>query len=106
MDYESRISHGEAYPLGRRLSSGTSGDIFETTHPLLPGPCAIKILRPELVSSPDVFDAFRADLEAVSALGHPNILRVIEVGAPADAPPFVVMEMLEGRLLAEQLAGQ
>src|SRR3954466_3002223 len=106
MDYESRISHGEAYPLGRRLSSGTSGDVFETTHPLLPGPCAIKILRPELVSSPAVFEAFRADLEAVAALGHPNIVRVIEVGARPHAPPFVVMEMLEFLPFSEQFAAQ
>src|SRR4051812_19628783 len=106
MEYESRISPGESYPLGRRLKSGSSGDVYETTHPLLPGPCAIKILRAELVTNPDVFEAFREDLEEVAALGHPNIVRVIEVGFRPGAPPFVVMELLEGRLIAEQLAGQ
>jgi serine/threonine-protein kinase len=71
----------------------------------LPGPCAIKILRPELVDRPDAVQAFRADVNTVAALRHPNIVHVIEVGSVPDVPPFVVMELLEGRLLGEHLAG-
>jgi hypothetical protein len=105
LEYESRSAEGQMYRLGRRLEAGSTGDVFETSHPLLPGPCAIKVLRPELVDGTESLEAFRADLEAVSALRHPNIVQVIEVGAMPGVPPFVVMELLEGRLLAEQLAG-
>ena len=46
---------------------------------------------------------FRTEVEAVSALRHPNIVHVIEVGTMPEGPPFVVMELLEGRLLGERL---
>jgi serine/threonine-protein kinase len=105
LEFESRSAEGQTYRLGRRLKGGSTGDVFETSHPLLPGPCAIKILRPDLVDRPEALEAFRTDLEAVSALRHPNIVHVIEVGAMPGVPPFVVMELLEGRLLGEQLAG-
>jgi serine/threonine protein kinase len=105
LEYESRSAEGQSYRLGRRLKGGSTGDVFETSHPLLPGACAIKILRPELVDQPEALQGFRADLEAVSALRHPNIVHVIEVGSLPGVPPFVVMEMLEGRLLGERLAG-
>src|SRR4051812_45064728 len=105
LEYESRSADGQTYRLGRRLKAGSTGDVFETSHPLLPGPCAIKILRRDLVDRPEALEAYRADVEAVSALRHPNIVHVIEVGSLPDVPPFVVMELLQGRLLAEHLAG-
>jgi serine/threonine-protein kinase len=95
---------GGPYPLGRLLSSGSTGDVFETVHPRRPGPCAIKILRPDL--EPDALRAFRADLEAVSALRHPNVVNLVEVGFRPDGSAFVVTELLEGRSLAEQLAAR
>jgi eukaryotic-like serine/threonine-protein kinase len=105
VEYESLSGEGQSYRLGRRLKAGSTGDVFETTHPLLPGPCAIKIVRPELVDRPEAVEAFRADVNTVAALRHPHIVHVIEVGSLPDVPPFVVMELLEGRLLGEQLAG-
>jgi serine/threonine protein kinase len=105
LDIESRSARGETYRLGRKLKAGSTGDIFETAHPLLAGPCAIKILRPALVTNPEALEAFRSDVEAVSALRHPNIVHLIEAGSDPGMLPFVVMELLEGRTLAERLAG-
>jgi eukaryotic-like serine/threonine-protein kinase len=105
MQYESSTAPGEAYQLGRRLKAGSTSDVYETVHPHLPGSCAIKILRPHLLQSPEQVHAFRSDLEAVSGLRHPNIAQIIEVGSLPEAKAFVVMELLEGRLLAERLAG-
>jgi hypothetical protein len=105
MQYESGTAPGEAYQLGRRLKAGSTSDVYETVHPHLPGSCAIKIVRAHLLQSPEQAQAFRADLEAVAGLRHPNIAQIIEVGSLPEAPAFVVMELLEGRLLAERLAG-
>jgi hypothetical protein len=105
LELESRSAEGQTYRLGRRLKAGSTGDVFETSHPLLAGACAIKIFRPELTDRPEAVEALRADLDAVAALRHPNIVHIIEVGSHPGVPPFVVMELLDGRLLAEQLAG-
>jgi serine/threonine protein kinase len=105
MQFESRMVESDSYGLGKRLRSGSTGDVFETRHPLLPGPSAIKILRPELVSRPGDLEMLRADLDVVAALRHPNIVHVVEVGVLPNGVAFIVTELLEGRSLAERLAG-
>jgi serine/threonine protein kinase len=95
----------EPYRLGRRLESDSAGETFETSHPLIAGPCAIKLLRPELTSRPEAAQAFEADLRALAQLRHPNILHIVDVGESLDGH-LVVTERLEGRPLAERLAEQ
>lgn len=95
----------DAYRLGRRLRSGRTGDVYEATHPRLPGRYALKILRADLVPDAEVLAGFRAEVEALAALRHPNIVEVIEIGAMPDGTPFLVMELLEGQTLAERLIG-
>jgi serine/threonine-protein kinase len=104
MQFESQVTESDSYGLGKRLRSGSTGDVFETRHPRLAGPSAIKILRPELVSRPGDLEMFRGDLDAVAALRHPNIVHVVEVGV-SNGVAFIVTELLEGRSLAERLAG-
>jgi serine/threonine protein kinase len=93
------------YRLGRRLRSDGAGDLFETTHPRLSTPCAIKIISPELTGQLDPRRAFASDLQALAPLGHPNIQQVLHVGDEGEGA-FVVTERLEGRLLAERLEEQ
>lgn len=96
-------SGGGWYRIGRRIESGVTGEVFEATHPRLPGPCAIKVLPPALTDRIDALPRFHADVEAVAALRHPNVLQVIEVGSRPDIPAFVVTERLDGQTLAERL---
>jgi serine/threonine-protein kinase len=102
MQFESQMVERDSYGLGKRLRSGSTGDVYETRHPLLSGPSAIKILRPELVGRPADLETFRGDLDIVAALRHPNIVHVVEVAVPPDGVAFVVTELLEGRSLAER----
>jgi serine/threonine protein kinase len=95
----------EPYRLGRRVDSDSTGETFETAHPLIAGPCAIKILRRELTSRPEAVPAFEAELRALAQLRHPNILHIVDVGDSVDGQ-LVVTERLEGRTLAERLAEQ
>src|SRR5437870_2895029 len=103
MHLETEAAHTEPYRLGKRLRSGSTGEVFETRHPLLPGPCCMKILRPELSQGGDL-EAFRGDLEILAAIRHPNIVNVAEVGVLENGVAFVVTELLEGQSLAERLA--
>jgi serine/threonine protein kinase len=95
----------EPYRLGRRLESDSTGETFETSHTLIAGPCAIKILRRELTGRPDAAQAFETDLRALAQLRHPNVLHIVDV-AEALEGHLVVTERLEGRTLAERLAEQ
>ena len=106
MEYESRSAPGASYRLGRRLKSGSSSEIFETRHPVVPGAHAIKVLRTSLTDDPEAVEAFLADIHAVAALRHPNVVHVVEATALPGGPTYVVMELLEGRVLAERLASR
>ena len=105
MQFESQMVERDSYGLGKRLRSGSTGDVYEARHPLLSGPSAIKILRPEMTSRPGDLEMFRGDLDIVATLRHPNVVHVVEVAAPENGLAFVVTELLEGRSLAERLAG-
>jgi serine/threonine protein kinase len=93
----------DAYRLGDRLHAGRTGDVYEAEHPWLPGLYAIKILHPSLVETPHAVDTFRDELATIASLRHPNIAQIIEVGTVPDGRLFVVMELLEGRTLADRL---
>jgi serine/threonine protein kinase len=94
---------GGWYRLGRTLEAGVTGEVFEAEHPQLPGSCAVKILRAALTDRIEGLPLFRADVETVAALRHPNVLQVLEVGYTQDVPAFVVTELLDGRALADRL---
>jgi eukaryotic-like serine/threonine-protein kinase len=94
------------YRLGRTLESGVTGEVFEATHEGLAGSCAVKILRAALTDRIEALPLFRADVEAVAALRHPNVLHVLEVGSRPDVPAFVVTERVDGRSLADRLGAK
>jgi serine/threonine protein kinase len=101
--YEGGSGTVGGYRLGRTLESGVTGEVLEATHDGLAGSCAIKILRAALTDRSEALPFFRADVETVAALRHPNILQVLEVGSRPDVPAFVVMERLDGRSLGDRL---
>jgi len=100
----SRITRAESYRLGKRLRAGRSGEVYEATHPRLPGRYGIKIFPPEMAADAQALRLFRAELEAIAAAHHPNIVQIVEVGTQPDGAPFIVMELLEGRTLADRLS--
>jgi serine/threonine-protein kinase len=91
------------YALGRQLESGSTGEVFEATHPFLPGRYVVKVLKPGLAQLRSAVETFRAELTTISSLRHPNIVQILEVGDSQDGRPFVVMERLEGRSLEARL---
>src|SRR5262249_25528484 len=59
--------------------------------------------RKELATDADLVDRMRIEGEALQRLSHENVIAVSEVGKTSDGRPFVVMDLLAGRTLADEL---
>jgi serine/threonine-protein kinase len=86
------------------LASGSTGEIYEATHPSQGGRYAVKVLRSGLAQAPEAVQTFLAELASISSLRHPNVVQVFNCGTlPQDGRPFVVMERLDGRTLEARI---
>jgi serine/threonine protein kinase len=93
-----------AYVLRRELAAGGGGTVYEAQHRLLGRGAAVKVLRRELASSPQMVTRFLREALAVNMIKHPNIVDIYEFGELPDGRPFYVMELLEGTDLRRMLA--
>jgi len=73
--------------------------VYEAIQAELGRRVALKVLHPHLSLEPTLLERFRREALAAAALGHPNIVSVSDLQSPADAPPFLVMELLPGTSL-------
>jgi serine/threonine protein kinase len=92
-----RISH---YRLIRLLGGGGMGLVFEGEDLKLGRRVAIKLLPSELAAEPGAFPRFEQEARAASALDHPNICSIYQLGEH-EGQPFIVMQLLEGETLRE-----
>ena len=93
------------YRIGRQIARGGMGAVYEASHVRLEGRYAVKFLRPEVAAQyPAALARFRREARITSALRHPGIVQVIDFHTPPDGPPFMVMEYLDGAILAEVIA--
>jgi len=91
------------YLLEERVGAGGMGEVFRATDTRLQRTVAVKMLRGHGPADPTARQRFRQEASAASALNHPNICTVHDVGE-ADGQPYLVMEYLEGETLGERLA--
>ena len=91
------------YLLEERVGAGGMGEVFRATDTRLQRTVAVKMLRRHGPADPTARQRFRQEASAASALNHPNICTVHDVGE-ADGQPYLVMEYLEGETLGERLA--
>jgi serine/threonine-protein kinase len=91
------------YELTAHLATGGMGAVFRGRHVHLRKDFAVKVLRPDLSSSPDLVERFRREAEIASALEHENIVRVSDFGRSGEGYLFLVMELLTGESLFDRL---
>ena len=94
------------YLLERALASGGGGTVYEAKHRLLGRRAAVKVLRRELASSPQMVARFLREALAVNLIKHPNIVDIYEFGELPDGRPFYVMELLNGTDLRSMLTAR
>jgi len=82
-----------AYVIVQSPGGGGMGQVFEARDTRLDRRVAIKTLRPELLADPQAQRRFEREAKALSALNHPNICTVFDVGRH-DALDFIVMDAL------------
>jgi serine/threonine protein kinase len=91
------------YELGPVLRRGGMADVHEGMDRRLERPVAIKLLRPDMVDRADVRLRFESEARAAARLSHPNAVAVFDTGEH-DGTPYIVMERLPGRTLADLIA--
>jgi eukaryotic-like serine/threonine-protein kinase len=90
-----------SYEILRPLGGGGMGDVHLAYDSRLARNTALKVLRPEL-ADPDWIAAFRQEALAASALNHPNILTIYEIGEH-EGTWFIAAEYVDGRTLRERV---
>jgi eukaryotic-like serine/threonine-protein kinase len=89
------------YRLGRKLGGGGMGEVYLAEHQLLKRPCAIKLIRSDLVGNHRVFARFEREVRATAQLSHWNTIEIFDYGRNDNGAFFYVMEYLPGLSLAE-----
>lgn len=93
------------YELHRQLATGGSADVFLARDQLLNRPVAVKVLNATLSEDEAFVERLRREAQLVASLNHQNIVGVFDQGEQ-DGAPFIVMEYVNGRSLAEILRSE
>lgn len=87
------------YRLKKIIGRGGMGEVWEAYHSGLHCNVALKILRPDQDTNPEVVQRFEQEVAAMCRLTHPNTVRVFDYGITEDGIWYYAMELLEGQTL-------
>ena len=90
------------YQIQGLIGTGGMGEVYKATDSTLGRPVALKVLRPELSGDPERLSRFLHEARAASALNHPNILTIHEVG-DHERSRFLVSEFVDGETLRQRM---
>jgi len=94
------------YTIISKIGAGGMGEVYRARDTRLNREVAIKLLPTDVANNEDRLKRFEQEARATSALNHPNILTVYDIGTH-DGSPYFVAELLEGQELRDRLdAGQ
>src|SRR5437762_13965271 len=87
------------YRITSKLGAGGMGEVFLAADTRLERKAAIKFLPAELAADPERRQRFLIEARAASALNHPHVCVVYDVGETDEGVPFIAMEFVEGQPL-------
>jgi hypothetical protein len=90
----------DRYETLERIGGGGMADVFRAHDLTLDCDVAVKVMRPAFAKDPEFAERFHREAEALGAIDHPNIVRVLDYGASSEGP-FIVMELVSGGTLRD-----
>lgn len=94
----------DRYEIQAVLAQGGMGVLFSARHVVTGRVFAVKLLKPRDLAGGVDSERFLLEVRATSALRHPNVVDIFDTGKTDDGAPFMVMELLAGRPLSDELA--
>jgi DNA-binding NtrC family response regulator len=88
-----------SYRLMEKLGEGGMGEVWRARHHLLARPCAVKLIRPQLLGEEnrqETLERFRREARTIARLNSPNTVTVYDFGVSDTGSPYFVMELLDG----------
>ena len=91
------------YRVVSALGEGGMGAVYLAEHQIIGSKAAIKVLLPAVSQNRDIIARFFNEAKAATAINHPGIVEIYDVGYLPDQSAYMVMELLEGESLSKRL---
>ena len=99
-------SEFQHFKIESKIGSGGMGEVYQARDQKLGRQVALKILPKALGDDPVRRARFLQEAKTASALTHPNVCVIYEIGESSDHQPYIAMEMIEGRPLDQLIQGR
>jgi len=96
----------DRYRIVEKIGDGGMGAVYEGEHLMIKRRVAIKVLHPQYAQNEEIRKRFQREAQAATAIGHPNIVEVTDMGKLEDGSAYMVLEFLEGRDWAKDISTQ